>query len=162
MKQYCLSVLAAGCLAAPAMAGDLIVGFGADDAFAQTDASAGALVVEYRARPFYSGKTAEYAIGAAAQVDGDADIWSGIGVTAIWALSDRWFVEGSLMPGYYDMGSDGTDLGGNFQFRSLIGVGYRLDSGGRVSLSVDHKSNASTRSHNPGSETVALRHAFPL
>ncbi|MDE0984033.1 MAG: acyloxyacyl hydrolase [Yoonia sp.] len=33
------------------------------------------------------------------------------------------FIEASLMPGYYAQG-DGPDLGGSLQFRSSLGAGY--------------------------------------
>jgi hypothetical protein len=48
------------------------------------------------------------------------------------------------------------------QFRTLIGLGYELDDTSRVSLALDHKSNARLESPNPGSETLAIRyrHSF--
>ena len=62
------------------------------------------------------------------------------------------------MPGYYDRGSDGTPLGGNIQFRGLVGVGYKISNTQRVSLAIDHKSNAGLEDKNPGSETLVLRY----
>ncbi len=142
---------------APAVAGEFLIGVGAEDSFEHEIAPA--LVVEYRLTPFFKGEISEYAIGVAAQIDSDADFWAGIGISAVWSISDHWFIEGSLMPGLYHKGSDGLDLGGDFQFRSLIGLGYRLENSAKISFAIDHKSNASTNPFNPGSEMVALRYA---
>jgi len=91
------------------------------------------------------------------------DIWIGVG--AKWtthSLSDGpFFIEASLMPGYYAQG-DGPDIGGSLQFRSSLGAGFAFDNGVTVLASYDHRSNADTQDVNPGLETIALRVAFPF
>lgn len=140
-------------------AGEYVLGLGYDDVLDQTGTEAAAFVVEYHFDPFYSGERASYGWGFAGQVDTDSDVFVGFGVHANWAIgSGNWFVEGSFMPGYYDEGSSGTDLGGNVQFRSLIGIGYALTAERKLSLAIDHKSNADIEDRNPGSETLVLRY----
>lgn len=151
--------IAAILAATSATAGDIIVGIGQDDVFDQTETSAVAAVLEYHADPFFDGQIASHGFAGAIYADADSDVFLGFGIASIWRLGDGpWFVETSIMPGYYDAGSGGTDLGGNWQFRSLIGLGYRFDGGSRISLALDHKSNADLEEDNPGSETVMLRY----
>ena len=145
--------------ASTALAADLIVGLGQDDVFDQTDTQAAALVVEYHADPFWSGQRAAYGLAVAGQVDGDGDLFFGIGVAAKWGLgSGPWYVEASYMPAYYDKGSGGSPLGGNLQFRTLLGLGYELSEHRSISIAVDHKSNGGIEDQNPGGETLAFRY----
>ncbi len=142
-----------------AVAGDFVVGLGVDDVLDQTDTQSGALIIEYHANPFFSGERSAYSLAGAGQIDGDGDVFIGVGVSGIWSIGQGpWFVEGSFMPGYYDAGSGGSELGGNLQFRSLVGVGYRLTDTSRISVAIDHKSNADIEDVNPGSETLAVRY----
>jgi hypothetical protein len=60
------------------------------------------------------------------------------------------------MPGVYIQG-DGNDLGGWFEFRSGIEIGYEAQSGVRYGLSLDHRSNAGIYDENPGLETLQFR-----
>lgn len=75
-------------------------------------------------------------------------------------ISEKWFVEGSLAAGYYDAGSRGMDLGGNVQFRTLAGIGYRVSYRSRISISIDHLSNAGIEDSNPGREAVTVRYGM--
>ena len=159
--KYFASILTFTLTTSTAFAGDYVIGLGVDDVFDQTDTTTGAVVIEYHADPFYDGARADYSFAAAGQVDGDGDIFIGIGVHAEWSIgTGPWFVEGSFMPGYYDEGSDGSDLGGNVQFRTLLGVGYRLTDTSSISLAIDHRSNADIEDINPGNETLALRYTI--
>lgn len=145
----------------PAVADEFVVGLGQDDVLDQTGTEAAALVLEYHANPFFSGEIADYSVAVAGQVDEDSDVFLGVGVYALWSLRQSdWFFEGSFMPGYYDKGSGGTPLGGNVQFRTLVGFGYKLSDTSRISLAIDHKSNADLEDKNPGSETLVLRYTF--
>lgn len=142
-----------------ALAGDMIIGIGQDDVLDQTDTEAAALVIEYHADPFWTGEKASYGLAIAGQVDGDGDVFLGVGVAALWELgSGPWFVEASFMPGYYAKGSGGSPLGGNLQFRTLLGLGYQLSQSRSISISIDHKSNADIENQNPGGETLAIRY----
>ena len=109
----------------------------------------------------YRGQRAAYSLAGAGQVDADGDIFVGVRIHAQLSIGEGpWFIEGSVMPGYYDAGTGGSPLGGNLQFRSLIGVGYRLNDHSKVSIAVDHKSNADIENVNPGGETLAVRYSF--
>ena len=48
-------------------------------------------------------------------------------------------------------------LGGDFQFRSTIGPGYRLTDTSAISFVLSHKSNAHIEDRNPGLDMVLLR-----
>ena len=61
------------------------------------------------------------------------------------------------MPGAYFEDSAATDLGHTVEFRSLLGLAYRLRSGDKLSFAVLHKSNAGLGSQNPGANTFLLR-----
>lgn len=100
---------------------------------------------------------AEVGLGAAGRVDDTGSAWLGVGLSATADLGSRLFLEASVMPGYYSKGSARTDLGGNLQFRSLLGIGYTLSTTTQLSLALDHLSNAGTSNDNPGANTVQLR-----
>lgn len=159
--KYIASILTFTLISSSVSAGEFVLGLGYDDVLDQTDTQAGALIVEYHADPFFAGSRAGYSLAGAAQIDGDGDVFVGVGVYALWSIGEGpWFVEGSFMPGYYDQGSGGTPLDGNLQFRTLLGVGYKLTDSSRISLAIDHKSNADIEDTNPGSETLVVRYTF--
>ena len=90
------------------------------------------------------------------------DIWAGIGHSYTLAEGETGpFAEVHAMTGLYLNGS-GPDLGGLVEFRSGAELGYRWESGLRVGLSYDHRSNAGIFPNNPGIETVQLRVSVPL
>ncbi len=166
MRYSCGStIFALAAFASPAGAGELVLGLGAGDVLDQTGTTAPAVVVEYRADPFHSGPSrsgaaARYSLAVAGQADGDGDIFVGVGLAAVWPIrGGPWFVEAGFMPGYYDHGGGGTSLGGNLQFRTLLGIGYSLSETARISVAIDHKSNADIEDRNPGEETLSLRYA---
>lgn len=116
--------------------------------------------LEYQHRPFHEATRFSAGWGTALTVDVDGDTHIGAGLVGIYSFSNRWFAELSVMPGYYNAANDANDLGGNFQIRSLLGVGYTLESGNSISLAVTHKSNASTESFNPGVNALFLRYHY--
>ena len=159
--RYIASILTFILSTSAVSADEFVLGIGADDVLDQTDTSSGAFIAEYHADPFRTGRSAQYSIAVAGQVDGDGDIFFGAGVYAKWSLGEGpWFLEGSFMPGYYDQGTGGSPLDGNLQFRTLFGVGYNLTDNSRISLAIDHKSNAGIEDTNPGGETLAIRYTF--
>lgn len=91
------------------------------------------------------------------------DVWVGAGAkwTTISLIDGPFFIEASLMPGYYTQG-DGPDIGGSLQFRSSLGAGVAFGNGMTLLASYDHRSNADTQDINPGLETIAFRVAFPF
>lgn len=100
------------------------------------------------------------AFSTAGRINEMGDVWLGVGFAAQASFGSSIYLEGSIMPGlYYD---NHTDLGGALQFRSLIGVGYRLGSGSSVMLAVDHLSNLGLRDYDPGVSSVSLRYRIPF
>ncbi|GIT86076.1 acyloxyacyl hydrolase [Roseobacter sp. OBYS 0001] len=159
MKFLYISALSIAVGATPATASDIVLGLGASDIGSSSSGSP-AFQLEYHTNPVRKYQWGSVSGLALLQLEDDSTVYVGAGLSSIWNLSGNWFVEGSLAAGYYDEGSGGMDLGGNWQFRTLIGLGYRLTNGSRISLAVDHLSNAGIESHNPGRETVSIRYAF--
>jgi len=87
--------------------------------------------------------------------ESDDDSWIGLGVSGEYSLSDRMFLEGSFMPGYYSQGS--TDLGGNLHFRSTLGVGMNISDNYAISFALSHWSNGSIERWNPGTDMAMIR-----
>ncbi len=114
--------------------------------------------LEYQHSAFHQAKRFGATWGAALTVDTDGDTHLGAGLIGVYSISDRWFGELSVMPGYYNASNSDNDLGGDFQIRSLLGVGYTLDGGNKISLGLTHISNASTNSFNPGVNSLFLRY----
>lgn len=161
--QYLTSALFFMFSTSAAFSGEVVLGLGVDDVLKHTETSATAFVAEYHSSPFFEGSRTAYSFAVAAQFDSDQDVFLGAGLSAQWHVKDSpWFIEGSFMPGLYTKGTDGTPLNGKVQFRTLIGLGYELNDTSRVSLALDHKSNARLKSPNPGSETLVIRyhHSF--
>ncbi|KIC43682.1 lipid A 3-O-deacylase [Ruegeria sp. ANG-S4] len=156
--KYLSALLALFVTCHPAHAQSLIFGAGFSD-FSDPFADDEAVVsFEYHHRPFYQTERLSAAWGGALTVDAAADVHIGIGLIGVYSFSDRWFVEGSIMPGYFSEGDQLNDLGGDFQIRSLLGVGYKLNNGNKLSLAITHKSNASTQNFNPGVNSGLIRY----
>jgi lipid A 3-O-deacylase len=74
-----------------------------------------------------------------------------------YQIDDRWFLETSVVPGIFLESVSRNNLGSKFEIRSLLGIGYLLNSGNRLSIALTHKSNAGTASRNPGVNSVLIR-----
>jgi len=159
MKSLALSLaLLLGCTAAQAQS--IVFGAGYAD-FSDDEAEDQAIFsLEYQHRPFYEAERVSATWGGALTVDEAGDVHVGVGLIGFYTFADRWFLEGSVMPGYFSESEQLNDLGGEFQIRSLFAVGYTLDSGNRVSLAITHKSNASTQDDNPGVNSLFLRYHY--
>lgn len=146
------------CLAAPsgAEAGDLVFGVGPTDYHIQGTETETNFTLEIHSRPFAQPGRFSFGTVAAASVSSGGDIWVGVGLAAKYDLNN-WFVEASLMPGFYQEGSDATDLGSAIEFRSLIGLGYSFSPSTSLSVAFEHKSNAGIGERNPGVEAFSLR-----
>ena len=144
-----------------ALSQELAIDAGSTD-YAAAGQDSGILGIEYRHNPFYEAGIFSAAIGANASITEESDFFIGAGVWLRWGWNSGWFVDFSLMPGFYDEGTPGNDLGNDLEFRSLLGLGYQFESGQSVSLAVTHKSNASISNVNPGADAVLLRWHFPL
>jgi hypothetical protein len=119
----------------------------------ESDDDSVAATVEARTGSLLQAHWFEVRLGAAAEIDSDADLWGGAGLVLTLPLTDAFRLEASFMPGLYAEGS-GRDLGGPVQFRSLIGVSYAIAPGYRVGLAVNHKSNANLYDENPGEDSA--------
>jgi len=53
-----------------------------------------------------------------------------------------------------------TDLGGTVHFRSMIGLGFDVNEKIGLSFTIDHLSNGSIQSYNPGAEALMFRVKF--
>ena len=73
----------------------------------------------------------------------------------------RFYLTPQLAMGGYRKGNS-TDLGGVFQFRQSIDLGYRFDNGHRLGVRAAHISNADIHERNPGEEEILLTYSFPL
>ncbi|MES0864029.1 acyloxyacyl hydrolase [Ruegeria sp. SCPT10] len=158
MKTFLFASLIAFATPAVAQAQTVIFGAGYADYSDSASVDQGIVSLEYQHRPFHQATRFSATWGAALSVDEDGDTHIGAGLVGIYNLNDRWFLEGSVMPGYYNEGNDLNDLGGNFQIRSLLGLGYTLNGGNKVSVAITHKSNASTEEFNPGVNAVLVRY----
>lgn len=145
--------------AAPAQAADWVLGLGGTD-FSSGPAKDDIIgTAEIHGRPFTTVLTLPISAAGAAEVDGNGDFWIGAGLSTLRPVGDsRWFVEASLMPGFYEENIRPNDLGGNLQFRSLLGVGVELGNGSKLSVAATHKSNAGINERNPGANAVLVRY----
>lgn len=135
----------------------LILGAGYADFSDSQSQDQGLISLEYHHRPLYQAERFSAGLGAALSVHDNGDIHAGAGVYGVYAFNHHWFVEGSVMPGYFSEADPINDLGGSFQIRSLLAVGYAFNNGNKLSLAITHKSNASTNDVNPGVNTALLR-----
>jgi hypothetical protein len=115
-------------------------------------------VVEYHWQEFASAGGLSGNIAVAGRLDEDSDAWVGFGVAGKYRFGRQFFLEGSFMPGFYHAGD--TELGGSLHFRSLIGAGFEVNEKLAISLTIDHMSNGSTQTLNPGSDAITLRFTF--
>ncbi|WP_164871711.1 acyloxyacyl hydrolase [Solirhodobacter olei] len=155
LSVLCLAVLAA----TPASFADAetwVLGYGAADYGHAGTPSVPSLTLEWHGKPFWSNHGWHVAPAIAAITDHRHDGWLGIGLVANYTFG-RWFVEVSELPGYYHAGEVSSVLGGPLEFRSLLGLGYRLTDRASLSLALYHRSNADIYSPNPGVNTVTLR-----
>lgn len=67
----------------------------------------------------------------------------------------------SFAPGFYLKGG-GKKLGHVIEFRSQLELAYMRDDKIRIGLAINHVSNASLGSKNPGEESLMLNVSFPL
>ncbi|MDO6591593.1 acyloxyacyl hydrolase [Loktanella sp. D2R18] len=100
--------------------------------------------------------------GASIASNGATWVGAGFKWTSADAIDSPFFIETSLMPGYYTHGDDGPNLGGNLHFRSAFGAGYEFNNGATLTVLYDHRSNGDTHKLNPGLETIAVRYAIAL
>lgn len=157
MKKILTSALFLTTQTVQVFAADLIVGVGSANVGEATPSST-AFQIEYHSDPIWEFQRSSISAAAALQVEGNSTHYVGLGLSTIWHISDKWFLQGSFLAGHYDTGDDGVDLGGNVQFRSLVGLGYKLSNKASISIAIDHLSNAGLERSNPGRESVTVRY----
>ncbi|MEP4770026.1 MAG: acyloxyacyl hydrolase [Roseibium sp.] len=158
--KYLTATVALFLAAQAAHAQSVVFGTGFSDFSDSLSDDEAVISLEYHHRPFHEATRFSATWGGALTIDTAADVHIGIGLIGTYTFADRWFVEGSVMPGYFSEGDALNDLGGEFQIRSLLGLGYTLNNGNSVSLAITHKSNASTQDDNPGVNSVLLRYHY--
>ncbi len=148
--------------AAPADAQEISIGLGYSE-FSRPGAENSAVIsLDYRHRPFYEKGRFSAGFGAALDVQETGDLFVGAGIAGKWALQNQWFIDASILPGAYFENVSLNDLGSTFEIRSMIGFGRSFANGTALSLSLSHKSNASTAAINPGVNSFHLRWHIPL
>ncbi|MGX9351000.1 acyloxyacyl hydrolase [Shimia sp. W99] len=157
MKRHAF-VLTGLLLATQAGAQEVILGLGYSDFLDSTAADAALMEVEYHHRPFLERNRLNLGWGAMLSYDAEDDFFFGGGLVATYGFDESWFVEGSLMPGAYFKGNPFNDLGHKLEFRSLLGIGHRINDRSALSLAIVHKSNASISATNPGVNSLLLRY----
>ncbi len=162
MKSLLTAAALAVSVAGTAQAQSLVFGLGQSD-FSETGSEDGVIfAVELHGDSFFERGNLSVGWGGVASIQETGDAFLGGGLVGTFELQNRWFIETSVMPGAYFESEEGNDLGSTFEIRSLLGVGRTLNNGNAVSLSVSHKSNASTADRNPGVNSVMLRWHKPL
>lgn len=121
------------------------------------NASASGLGLELLGAERYRIGTLRFGLSAATSLDSEQNFWIGAGLAFVLPTAGRWYVEGSVMPGYYRAGSREYDLGDTLEVRSLIGLGYEFNDSYSLSLGLSHMSNGGLGSTNPGSNALSLR-----
>jgi hypothetical protein len=124
--------------AAPGMASELRLGFGAQDLVGR--GTAPTLSVDYHFPPFAQVGPAPVGLGLAAEVDTRGDAWGGGGLVATLPLTTGLRLEASAMPGASTRGP-GEGGGARATLRSRIGLDLALPGAWRAGLSFTGRSN---------------------
>jgi hypothetical protein len=98
-------------------------------------------------------------LGAMATTDGAFFVYAGFGIDI--RLGGRFVLRPSLAPGLYHQGQ-AKDLGSTLQFRTGVEVAWRLSSGFRLGVEMDHISNGGYADTNRGAESLMVTVAVPL
>ncbi len=149
-------------VASPASAQALVFELFKSDVEEMADFEPTGVALELQGRPQWQWGNLSFGLGLRVSADDGESLWLGAGGYAEAPLGEVWIAEATLMPGYYDPGSDDFDLGNSLQFLSSVGMGYRITEKSRLSLAITHLSNGGTADRNPGRNALALRlrHAF--
>lgn len=148
----------AGLAGTPALAGDPdFLAFSAGGFDIDDDRTTAQFRVEYRSdfRRFYVAPM----LGLMVNADGGVYGYGGLYLDLYFGR--RWVVTPNLAVGGYSRGSS-KELGNTVEFRSAIEFAYRFDNRARLGIAVDHISNASLGSDNPGTESVVLTLSVPM
>lgn len=144
-------------LAPLAQAGEVVFGAGVSRFNEDRALDSPLLSASYRLRPFTAFLGGQLGWTAALDLQTRGDAFAGIGLALRWDLGSDWFIDASVVPGFWHESSRRNDLGGDFQFRSSLGIGRWIAPGHALSLVASHKSNANLNDFNPGLETLLLQ-----
>ena len=161
MKMMSASVMVGVVVSGAVQAQDIALGVGQTD-FTSIGSDGAAFALDYRARPFAQRRVASWAFAATAAVTEFGDVFVGAGISTRWAWPSGWFIESNFTPGVYAEGTPENDLGSAFNFRSLLGAGYRFDNGAAISVAITHISNAGLFEDNPGTNKALVRYHIPF
>jgi hypothetical protein len=92
--------------------------------------------------------------GAGGTADGAAWLYSGL--RRPLSLSGGWTVTPAFAIEAYDKGSDGKDLGGTLEFRSMIELSHAWGRSMRAGIAAYHVSNAGLDDKNPGHNSLVV------
>lgn len=141
-----------------ASAAEWVLGAGTSS-FSTNNAESGSIVsLEVHSDPFFTRNRFSASYMGVITGHSSGDVFVGVGLSGLLDYDNRWFIEGSIAPGYFKESGPANDLGSPFEIRLLLGVGYELNSRDSISLAITHKSNASTAKDNPGVNAVLLRY----
>jgi len=125
--------------------------------FNRPTAAAAELAVQYRGAK----NTGPLHPIVGAKVTSDAAIFAFAGFGGDVPLGRRFVFRPSFAPGFYRQGK-GKDLGAYLNFRTALELALRLGSGRRLSVEMDHVSNAGAAPTNLGAKSLVLSFAIPL
>lgn len=138
------------------------VALGLDDARARASRSFGGAIF-WSSAPFGARDTWRWRLGG--MFSADQDYWLGGGISYEQRLGGGpWYLEAGFQPGIYSRGDapEGVDPITSPSFLTHVALGYVLDSGADVSVSVSHRSSGRLDSGQSISEEVLLRYALPF
>ena len=115
--------------------------------------------LEYRSAALDADYPVSWLVGV--DVTGNGDTYTYFGFLYDIELSQRVSLTPNVAAGYYHQ-HKGQDLGGPINFRSSLELNYKITPQSRIGLSINHHSNASIYSDNPGMESSVLSYSFGL
>ena len=98
-------------------------------------------------------------VGAMLTHKGSAHVYAGLSLPI--KVTKKIYLIPSFAPGFYLKGG-GKKLGHVVEFRSQLELAYMRDDKIRIGLAINHVSNASLGSKNPGQESLMLNFSFPV
>jgi len=161
MKRF-LTLLAFLAGANSAFAADYVFGLGTSEFNRNGADSTSIFSAEIHGDPIFRKNRFSLSVFGVATVHSSGDLFVGAGLSGLFDFNNNWFIEGSVAPGFFHESRPNNNLGSSFEIRSLLGAGYQLQSGDRISIAITHKSNAGVSGTNPGVNAVLLRyrHSF--
>lgn len=138
------------------------VAAGLDDARGRATRSVGAAVF-WSSAPFGARDNWRWRLGG--MISADQDYWLGGGVSFEHRFGPGpWYLEAGFQPGIYSRGDapTGVDPVTSPSFLSHLALGYVLESGADVSLSLSHRSSGRIDSGQSISEELMVRYALPF